>query len=496
MGGEEFVFMHDLEKSFELQMDECFAILDAHGKFDIDTTTSHDDDLLLPMGATLVDTVAIAQAEVAVVEQGKVFEKEFAAVQATCFAKRARVNSPTPVATPVLLDPKGKSTVPTVSLAPGMDVSRLCLGTMTFGEQLNFEEASRQLNMAIENGINFIDSAEMYPVPQNARSQGKSEEYVGQWLKQKEFSRDKVFLATKSRTKKRDAASNEECWAGCWHSRGTDCADVAFVCCTDQLMSCRDVPTCRPETVQKGGDIADRDTKFASNFWKALFESFGTKLNFSSAFHPQSDGQTEIYNQFVLNANGRTPYEAEFGRPFQSLLTRPVSQLPEANFESRSLDKITESVKLRLSKAQESYSRQANKHRKDVTIKEGDWVYLRIMKQRLKQVGKMCPKLSFRSYDPFPIIKQINDVEIHLSKFLEEEEFEIVDRAEVMELEQILLHRLRHGSKKQQRKFFLKLKDRGTHEAVWVDEDFFQAYLELLADYKEAMQLGTGTSPL
>ncbi|MCO5581324.1 hypothetical protein L7F22_035204 [Adiantum nelumboides] len=127
---------------------------------------------------------------------------------------------------------------------------------MTFGEQLNFEEASRQLNMAIENGINFIDSAEMYPVPQNARSQGKSEEYVGQWLKQKEFSRDKVFLATKSRTKKRDAVSNEERWAGCWHSRGTDCADVAFVCCTDQLMLCKDVPTCWPETVQKSGDIA------------------------------------------------------------------------------------------------------------------------------------------------------------------------------------------------------------------------------------------------
>ncbi|KAI5082277.1 hypothetical protein GOP47_0002020 [Adiantum capillus-veneris] len=78
-----------------------------------------------------------------------------------------------------------------------MDVSRLCLGTMTFGEQLNFEEASRQLNMAIEKGINFIDSAEMYPVPQNARSQGKSEQYVGRWLKQKEFTRDKVYLATK-----------------------------------------------------------------------------------------------------------------------------------------------------------------------------------------------------------------------------------------------------------------------------------------------------------
>lgn len=87
--------------------------------------------------------------------------------------------------------------VPTVSLATGMDVSRLCLGTMTFGEQLSLEEATRQLNMAIESGINFIDSAEMYPVPQNARTQGRSEHYVGQWLKQKKLSRDKVYLATK-----------------------------------------------------------------------------------------------------------------------------------------------------------------------------------------------------------------------------------------------------------------------------------------------------------
>ena len=64
-----------------------------------------------------------------------------------------------------------------------------------------------------------------------------------------------------------------------------------------------------------------------------------------------------------------------------------------------------------------------------------------------------------------------------------------------MEPEQILLHRFRHGTKKQQRQYFLKFKDRGTHEAVWVDEDFFSTYLEVLADYKEAMQLGTSTSP-
>ncbi|MCO5607009.1 hypothetical protein L7F22_061200 [Adiantum nelumboides] len=56
----------------------------------------------------------------------------------------------------------------------------------------------------------------------------------------------------------------------------------------------------------------------------------------------------------------------------------------------------------------------------------------------------------------------------------EEEEPEIVDEAKVMEPEQILLHGFRQGSKKQQTHFFLNFKDRGTHKAVWVDEDFFQ----------------------
>ena len=75
---------------------------------------------------------------------------------------------------------------------------------------------------------------------------------------------------------------------------------------------------------------------------------------------------------------------------------------------------IMESVKDQLAKAQEAYTRQANKSKRAVECKAGDWVYLRIMKQKLKQVGKRCPKLSFQSFGPFPITKVVNDAAMQL----------------------------------------------------------------------------------
>ncbi len=75
-------------------------------------------------------------------------------------------------------------------------VSLLCLGTMTWGEQNSEAESHAQIDLALAHGINFIDAAEMYPVPPRAETQGKTEEYLGTWLK-KSGKRDKVILATK-----------------------------------------------------------------------------------------------------------------------------------------------------------------------------------------------------------------------------------------------------------------------------------------------------------
>lgn len=75
-------------------------------------------------------------------------------------------------------------------------VSLICLGTMTWGEQNTEAEAHAQLDYALERGINFIDAAEMYPVPPRAETQGRTESYIGTWLKARK-NRDKVILATK-----------------------------------------------------------------------------------------------------------------------------------------------------------------------------------------------------------------------------------------------------------------------------------------------------------
>lgn len=78
-----------------------------------------------------------------------------------------------------------------------LSVSKICLGTMTFGEQNTEADAHSQLDYALERGINFIDTAEMYPVMPRAETQGSTERYIGSWLK-KSGARGKVVLATKA----------------------------------------------------------------------------------------------------------------------------------------------------------------------------------------------------------------------------------------------------------------------------------------------------------
>ncbi len=77
-----------------------------------------------------------------------------------------------------------------------IDVTKICLGTMTWGEQNTESEAHSQLDLAIERGINFIDTAEMYPVPPMAKTYTLTEQYIGSW-KGLSKNRDRIILASK-----------------------------------------------------------------------------------------------------------------------------------------------------------------------------------------------------------------------------------------------------------------------------------------------------------
>lgn len=76
-----------------------------------------------------------------------------------------------------------------------IEVSKICLGTMTFGKQNSQIEGHQQLDYAIEKGINFIDTAELYPVPAEAETYGETEKIIGNWLKHKK--RSSIILASK-----------------------------------------------------------------------------------------------------------------------------------------------------------------------------------------------------------------------------------------------------------------------------------------------------------
>tara|TARA_B100000902_G_C27262517_1_gene891623 strand:- start:621 stop:1649 length:1029 start_codon:yes stop_codon:yes gene_type:complete len=77
-----------------------------------------------------------------------------------------------------------------------LNVSQICLGTMTYGEQNSERDAHQQLDYCISEGVNFIDTAEMYAIPPKKETQGKTEEIIGTWLEKRKDRAD-IYIATK-----------------------------------------------------------------------------------------------------------------------------------------------------------------------------------------------------------------------------------------------------------------------------------------------------------
>jgi hypothetical protein len=189
--------------------------------------------------------------------------------------------------------------------------------------------------------------------------------------------------------------------------------------------------------------VSDRGAQFISNFWRGIFQLLHVKINLSTAYHPQTDGQTErvnqileqylrctvnyqqdnwvdllplaefAYNNTMHSSTKQTPFFANYGQhpradPFQ---VKHVGS-PAAEEFTTYLAKIHQELTFQLQQAQDRYKDYADQHRKiHPEFKIGDRVWLLRKHIQTKRPSK---KLDYQRFGPFKIIKQINPVSYRL----------------------------------------------------------------------------------
>jgi hypothetical protein len=189
--------------------------------------------------------------------------------------------------------------------------------------------------------------------------------------------------------------------------------------------------------------VSDRDRVFTSNFWQQLFTLTGTQLCMSSAYHPQSDGQTERVNQcietdlrcfvhacpnkwslwlsvteFWYNTNfhsavGRSPFEVLYGHSLRHFGLHTTEAVPVAELTAWLQDRevISKLVRQHLLRAQARMKQQADKQRSEREFSMGDQVYLKLQPYVQSSVtARSNQKLSFRFFGPYVILERIGQV--------------------------------------------------------------------------------------
>ncbi|GJY46363.1 peroxidase 64 [Tanacetum coccineum] len=189
--------------------------------------------------------------------------------------------------------------------------------------------------------------------------------------------------------------------------------------------------------------ISDRDVIFLSNFWQELFRLCQTKLQMSTSYHPQTDGQTEVlnrcleaylrcfaheqptkwssylpwaeysYNTGFHTSTGTTPFSVVYGRDPPPLPPYVAGETKNADLEHQLIerDDMLKLLRGNLVKAQDRMRNQANTKRRELSFQEGDYVFVKIQPYRQKTFAKSrYEKLSPRFYGPYRIIRKVGPV--------------------------------------------------------------------------------------
>ncbi|MCO5559642.1 hypothetical protein L7F22_013243 [Adiantum nelumboides] len=187
--------------------------------------------------------------------------------------------------------------------------------------------------------------------------------------------------------------------------------------------------------------MSDRDAKFTSKFWQAMFQSLGTQLNLSTAYHPETDGQTERVNQviedmlraycnqqpqkwikflhlveFAYNSShhrslGMSPFKALYGQeclvPLR--LADPTLHVPAAKSTLEMMDQQLLIIRDNLKRASDRQKSYADLHRSARSFSKGEWVFLRVKpKCSSLKLGKFR-KLAFRYCEPYEILRRARE---------------------------------------------------------------------------------------
>ncbi|MCO5578848.1 hypothetical protein L7F22_032695 [Adiantum nelumboides] len=268
---------------------------------------------------------------------------------------------------------------------------------------------------------------------------------------------------------------------------------------------------------------------------------------FFSSFHPQTDRQSEIansvvldllksyisdqktqwerylplvefaYNNMINSSTGKAPFEIVEGAMKVPPFLSTKDKIFEADEYTRNLDTAFAKVRETLQKSQERQTKAADRHRRDLKLKENDWVLLRFEKARLrKKKGKerLFPKLSMRYYGPFQITERINDVSFqlrlpdtwkihnafHVSLLKPfkgdvpdygetDEQPEVEENEEIYVPEQILAHKDTKNKGKVRRRFLVKFKNYPALDTKWMEEEDLADTPQIVNLYLEAFGL-------
>jgi hypothetical protein len=193
--------------------------------------------------------------------------------------------------------------------------------------------------------------------------------------------------------------------------------------------------------------VSDRDPVFTSSFWRELFRLAGVKLQFTSTFHPQSDGQSEATNKIILmylrcltrdrpqnwlewlpwaefyyNSSYQqslktSPFEVVYGRPPPSIRSyeHGDARLPAVDKAMRDRDTFLAKVRDRLEQAQQHYKSIYDRSHRPVEFSPSQWVWLRLLHRPVASLHVQgCGKLGSKFFGPFQVLEHVGNVAYRL----------------------------------------------------------------------------------